>query len=404
MKKLFCIAYWIIIWAAAVYWIYSYTPPKTILLAACMALGCGISIYKSFKTDGYIGQTLALKDNGRTPVYDYLRCLAVLFVIAFHTIGFDLVFAEELTGTSIYNELNYIRWLFFSCNPIFVMISGALLLKYKDEGVLQFYKKRALKIIVPLVVYYVWYYWQAGRLDHSSLIDLFTGIITADVESINANNFWLVYNLIAIYIIIPFFRPMFKDLSYKMLSAFVIIIFAILMFDTYIPTNIELIRPFAGWIFVAIVGFWCSKEETRKYDTWLILIGLLTCIGLWFIIKYDKYYPNRLDDVSPYLLLVSVGLFGLFFKLNKYLKNIYIIRLVSKYSYGIMLIHFYWVWENIKKGYIRISSVMYKGVGALPTLLWVLALSFLTAYAFDNLLITPINSISDKIKTKRTAN
>ena len=47
--------------------------------------------------------------------------------------------------------------LLLTCNPIFLMISGALLVKDRQESLASFYKKRLGKIVVPLAVCYLFY-------------------------------------------------------------------------------------------------------------------------------------------------------------------------------------------------------------------------------------------------------
>ena len=401
MKKITILLYWILI--ALLAGIASYYVDQSInfVLIGCIVVGCIFSVYKSFEKEGYIGQTLALKDNGRTAVYDYLRVLAVLCVITVHILGLDLTAAADLAGTTLYENLNVLRWWCFNCNMIFVMISGALLLKYKDEGVLHFYLKRATKIIIPLVIYYIWYLWQGDQLAGSTPFQVAVRIFTGDIYTMGANHFWLIYDLLALYLVVPFLRIMLKDMSYKMLSGLMIVLFIVSIVDLYFPSNIAISRPFAGWLAVAIAGFWCAKSETRKYDNWLIIFGIISTILMYFVIKYDSNYQMTLGNLSPYRVAMAVGIFSIFFKLQKYLKNIYIIRLISKYSYGIMLIHL-WVIGDVERKLFKISSVMYKGAGLVFSVAMTLLIGILVTYLIENLFTVIFNTIIDKLtQTKK---
>ena len=69
-------------------------------------------------------------DRDRIKAYDYIRVLAVVFVIAAHVVQSD---SEPAAGTSAFMALRIMAVLFLNCNLLFVMISGALLLNQKEE-------------------------------------------------------------------------------------------------------------------------------------------------------------------------------------------------------------------------------------------------------------------------------
>ncbi len=391
MKIALNIFYWVIIALIGGFAINYMENGSSIICIVALAIGCVIAIYKSIKNENYIANTWAVKSTGRTLVYDYLRCLAVLFVIAFHNIGMDLILSPDLSGTVLYHNLDYVRWLCFTCNEIFIMISGALLIKYKDEGIIDFYKKRFLKIFIPLVVYYLFYLWHSGHYKEWSFAETFIRFITGETKTVGANNFWLIYIIIILYLFVPLLRKLFKNVSYKALSIIVLALFALLAVDFYFPTGLSVIRPYVGWFTVALLGFWCSKEETRKFDIALIVIGVISAIAMYLICKYDSNYIAAMDSLTPYRMALAVGAFGLFFKIRNCLKDFYLIRLISKYSYGIMLIHNLWVTEGYRKGIYKISSVMYKGLGGFVIVAETLVISLIFAYIIDNLIVGIFN-------------
>ena len=67
------------------------------------------SIFKSYKTPGYLPNTLAIPENNRKPVYDYIRIIAVVFIISVHILGPDWENTKGMENTIIYHVLNYIR-------------------------------------------------------------------------------------------------------------------------------------------------------------------------------------------------------------------------------------------------------------------------------------------------------
>ena len=405
--KLHIVIYWAIILGAGILALSFSTGVVSSVVVGLAVVGAIFSIVNSYRNDGYLKSNLALgKNAGRTPVYDYIRCLAVLLVIVVHVIGVDLNIATDLAGTTIYSNLDFARWWALNCNILFVMLSGALLLPYKQESMGAFYVRRLTKIVIPLVIYYIWYLVYFGQRpagQEFSVFDIIKGIATADLTAVGAYHFWLLYVIIAVYIFIPFMRWMIKDMPYKYLTGFVIATIFVLSYATYLPLNIGLNVSYLGWCGVAVVGYWCSKEETRKYDVALIILGLAACILMWFVFKYDPSFSDTLWNLSPYRLIASMGIFAIFFKVKDHLKSFYVIRLVSKYSFSIMLIH-YWIIGNVLRKVCGIGSVMYMGMGAVISVVVTLLISLIGAYLIDNLIVITFTSIVDelkKIKIKR---
>lgn len=400
MRVLLNIVYWIGIFVAGVLALKYAIAPVSYVVLGIAAVGLAISIFKSVKSDDYLKGTLALNKSRNIPVYDFIRVFAVISVITIHVLSLDLVFAAGYENTLYYKTLDFIVWWCLNCNIIFVMLSGALLLPYKDETVLTFYGKRLSKIVIPLIVYYLWYSWAFGQITGAaSLPNVFKKLATADFSDNATDHFWLVYVLIAVYILIAFLRPMLKNYPYKFLTGLVIATVLILTFFTYVPFNIEMDGIYLGWVLVAVVGFWCAKDETRKYDTVLIIIGILSSILMWVIYRFDSSYGLTLSNLSPYRLLVAMGVFAFFFKINDKLKSLYLIRLISKYSYGIMLVH-YWVVGYLEMKIGINSSTRWTGAYPLLSIIVALILSLIVAYLIDNFVCVIFTAAIDLLKKK----
>ena len=399
--KLHIVLFWAVVLAAGIFTLQYSTGSINTVVAVLTAVGFIVSIVKSYKKDGFIKDSFALNTSaGRKPVYDYIRFLAVILVIVVHVIGVDLDIAVDMAGTPIFAGLDFARWWALNCNVLFVMLSGALLLPYKEEPVLSFYGKRLTKIVIPLVVYYMWYYSFFGQRTEGTLdspLDIVLGILTADIKSVGAYHFWLLYVIIAIYIVVPFLRMMLKNVSYEHLTGLEVVTIIILTYATYLPLKTGFDVSYLGWCGVAIAGYWCSKEESRKYDKWLILLGILASVGMGLVFKYDIFYSNTLWNLSPYRVLTGLGLFAIFFSVKNKLRDFWFIRLVSKYGFSIMLIH-YWIIGNVLRKICGIGSVMYRGMGAVISVVVTLLLSFVAAYLIDNLIVSIFTYLIDKIK------
>ncbi|SCZ77018.1 acyltransferase [Pseudobutyrivibrio xylanivorans] len=395
MKKIASTIYWTAIAACGLVLLNytSYVKPQWIFFGIAAAIGCGICIFKSYKNEDYVAQTLAIpKNNNRNPVYDYLRLVAVLLVIIIHVLNLDLRLAADMAGTGIYNTMNYIRCWSGNCNTFFIMISGALLLVDKDESVFTFYKKRLLRIAIPLVVYYLWYLWQYEKIGVLTWKEIAYKILSADVYTDNVPHFWLVYEIVAIYVAVPFLRIMLKNMSYTMLTQLVTITYVLSIFMKFFPNQIGTIIPLSGWCGVAIIGYWYSREESRNLDTLMIVAGVLVSILTYFKIDPNMAYQESMTGLTHYFIITVLAVFAICFKLQKHLKNFYFLRLVSKYSYGILLIHM-WVLFFVVKNIIHISSVMYKGVGFILLVIATLLISTVAAYLIENLFIDIFNTV-----------
>ncbi|SHI33475.1 acyltransferase [Pseudobutyrivibrio xylanivorans] len=403
MNKITSTIYWLAVAACGLVLLKytSYVEPQWGFFGIAVSIGCGICIYKSLKNEAYVGQTLAVaKNNNRNPVYDYLRLVAVLLVIIIHVLNQDLRLAADMAGTGIYNTMNYIRCWSGNCNTFFIMISGALLLVDKNESVLTFYKKRLLRIAIPLIVYYLWYLWQYEKIGVLTWKEIAIKILSADVYTDNVPHFWLVYEIVAIYVVVPFLRIMLRNLSYTMLTQLVVISYVLSIFMKVFPNQIGTLIPLSGWCAVAIIGYWYSRDESRKLDTWMIIAGIIVSIVEYFKIDPNLAYQESMTGLTQYFIITVLAVFAICFKLQKHLMSFYLLRLVSKYSYGILLIHM-WALYFVVRNIIHVSSVMYKGAGFIALIVATLIISTVAAYLIDNLFIDIFNTFIALLDRKK---
>lgn len=106
------------------------------------------------KTGTLVKSLFVLPENDtRNHGYDFLRVLAALMVISMHACRNALAeMAMEGVG---YHFVNILFLTALSCNTLYMMLSGALLLQDRQETVLHFYARRFGKVVIPLLCYYV---------------------------------------------------------------------------------------------------------------------------------------------------------------------------------------------------------------------------------------------------------
>ena len=116
----------------------------------------------------YIKSILGIENgNGRRiKGYDYIRVLAVIAVIGTHVVQSD---TQLSAGSPGWIGLRIAETAFLTCNVLFVMLSGALLLNRGEEPVASFYRKRVFRVVIPMAVYYMFYLYMG--LYHSGLLN-----------------------------------------------------------------------------------------------------------------------------------------------------------------------------------------------------------------------------------------
>jgi surface polysaccharide O-acyltransferase-like enzyme len=159
---------------------------------------------------------------------DNARVLAVFAVVVCHIApGLAVASGQSLRSDgwigNIYESL--VRW----CVPVFVMISGMLLLDPgKTEPVLVFYRKRASRILIPLLFwtafFLVWI--SKGAIlkgDHISLSDLAQRVVTGRPFY----HMWFLYMVLGLYLFAPFLRMVIRQSSQGALVFLVAVLFAV---------------------------------------------------------------------------------------------------------------------------------------------------------------------------------
>ncbi|MEG1938315.1 MAG: acyltransferase [Akkermansia sp.] len=318
---------------------------------------------------------------------DFLRILACFLVVFAHCcdpfVGkFDNNVSEFLSGA-------YWGSLVRPCVPLFVMISGVLLLPVTmDTGA--FYTKRLKRIIIPLIIWSI------------LLPLLYFGYFATGIETINANiipanytwastlnklylfifNFnydttplWYLYMLVGIYLFIPIIGAWMKQASKKDIKLF-LFIWGISMVLPYIkmlaPTlgypgnygNMGLLgvcdwnpygtfyyfSGFLGYIVLAhyLIRFplnW-SWGKTLALTVPLFLVGYaITAEG--FILT-QKYYPGQYANLEIIWYFSGINVFMMTFSAFVLIQKIRfapskILNKIAGLTFGIYLCHFFLV-------------------------------------------------------------
>lgn len=270
----------------------------------------------------------------RTHIYyfDYMRIMAMIFVIFLHTAG-ALMNAE--IGTS-WKLLNICLSIAYTAVPMFLMISGYLLLSKEEESdlyVSKLLRHRIPRLLIPFVAWtIVAILWQIF-LDKSFTID---AVIQKTVDSFQQPamaHLWYMYTLIPIYIISPIFCGI-RFLSQKskryVLTVMILVILypavnAVLTLFSKENVNVDLFSRLLTWgagglLLTFILGYFLGSAQARIPNTVLIV----SIIGIWVLISVSTYvlsvrndaYIQTFQDQSRGFEVIFAALIFLLFKQN----------------------------------------------------------------------------------------
>jgi surface polysaccharide O-acyltransferase-like enzyme len=281
-----------------------------------------------------------------------LRSIAIIGVIIVHSAGPLLSITDNQsywwTG-NIYDGL--VRW----CVPVFVMISGALLLNPdKNDSLHVFLNKRASKIILPFVFWIVFYTIWKYKSDLGSM-----SIPAAVKEMMSGNvyfHLWFLYMIVGIYLITPLIQIIIRHGNRQIIEYYLIIWFITSSLFTLFPylldVRIGLQLPyFTGYLGYFILGYYLHHFNLTSKMKKIIYAGgaiglLVTLFGTYIGTERADFFDGYFYEYhSPNTVLASIAIFVLFRSINwdsmlpkdgQFMKWM---NSISIASFGIYLIH-----------------------------------------------------------------
>ena len=201
--------------------------------------------------------------------YDFLRAFAIIAVIICHVDHFfgPLVGTTQIVAQMTFHDIGRIGV------PIFLMISGALILNRPYPDLTEFLKKRFTRIIYPFI------FWIIGE------------------PSIT----WYFWVLIGIYLFLPVLNSFVKEYGESGLKYFLSIWFILMILKTFnaypLWTNFDL-SYFAGYVGYPVLGYYLANKEFKISDSKVCLLGLITLIASLSVFVYLNYFN------SPYISMI----------------------------------------------------------------------------------------------------
>ena len=226
----------------------------------------------------------SLKPKARDPYFDFLRGIAIIFVVGIHTVcGANF---ETVSG----NIAVFIRQAIGCAVPLFLAISGYFLSKKSFTNRFEFFcffKKQSLKIYIPTLIYSIpWLILtiHKGGNPFFSLILFF---------ACGMSIYYFIALIIQYYLLLPILQKVkFGGVCLSILTSLItvsIICYLLFFKNLHIPL-IFYAGPFPTWIMFFVVGCYIGKRNVVVNSSLLIICFIISLIYCYFESRYIYIY------------------------------------------------------------------------------------------------------------------
>lgn len=323
---------------------------------------------------------------------DVIRCVAMLMVIGVHCID-PFYISPTMRAIPEYTHWAAIYGsLLRPSVPLFVMMTGLLLLPIKQQPIGIFYKKRIYRVLFPFLIWSVLYStfpWFTGLLglpkeiigdffcytqghESQSLVDSLKDVAMIPFNfSHKENHMWYIYLLIGLYLYMPFFSAWVEKASQKTKQIF-LFIWIISLFIPYLREYVaNLLFDRSGYVFgtdtwnefsmfyyfAGFNGYLLLGHYVKQGNHWSLLKTFLICAAMFAVGFYVTYTgfsttaanPNATETemelyftfCSPNVLLMTLAAF--LFMQKVVVTTPMVVRALSnmtKCGFGIYIVHY----------------------------------------------------------------
>ena len=303
----------------------SINPKQILFLETLVVLAFFLHVKRPFSLADTLGFT---NSNPSYDIrYDYIRLFAVFCVILLHCLGIAMPeLSMEITDETrallqeipplLLKPAAVLHTCLYLGNTCFLMLTGALLFgRGTKGGIASFYERRFSKVVLTSVIYFFFYMWQNGRLNPvcaDTLREAFHRILSGSIQE-DCPFLWLVYMTLSIYVAVPFLQYMFEAMPYRALTSLSAVLLVCMFLKTYTLMTTDLLPFFAQWIGIAMIGYWVSRPETRKYDRWIWILAALSFLKVVLSVNpyvYWQSYVNYYVHMAPLSIFMACGIFA----------------------------------------------------------------------------------------------
>ena len=285
----------------------------------------------------------------------FLRVIGCIAVVVLHLAASEtLIYQNVLTGSQTFG-MTLVYNLMMWAVPVFVMVSGALLLDpEKDITIRKIFTSYIKRILIALVSFSLIFRIFDMVMDHEAFT--VSGILKGLLNAFTGNGWshmWYLYLIIGLYLILPALRAVTKSCSVKELKYLLIVGFVVISalpltrlfgISSSFYIHVNTIYPF-----YFLLGYMLQKDMIRidrRAAAALMAIGAagITC-GTYFGLKGSIQNPTVLTGyASPFVAMLAAGVFVLAKDVKEGSDSITSMMLsIDRCSFGIYLTHMVFV-------------------------------------------------------------
>ncbi|SEM32072.1 Surface polysaccharide O-acyltransferase, integral membrane enzyme [Syntrophus gentianae] len=279
---------------------------------------------------------------------DLLRVAGSFAVVVLHVSA-----RVVITSPDVHSSAWWIGNLFDSLSrwsvPLFVMVSGALLLSRNvEEDIFSFYRRRATKLLPPLV-FWTAFYLLIQHIGGHTLTP--TAVVKSIIMGSPFSHLWYLYMISGLYLITPFLRHIVTASSTRELLIFITGTFTIAAIESSYSSfwgclSTTFLSSFLPYVAYFVTGYYLYNlsDRTSRINDLLIAVfaGFLLASGTGglFILMGPKSWDVMYSYLNPIVIVMSLCVFR--FGLNSQFLSSTTTKLlgpIAPITLGIYVIH-----------------------------------------------------------------
>lgn len=263
---------------------------------------------------------------------DTARIGACFMVVLLHVAAVEFhEFDERWWASNFYDSFTR------ACVPVFLMVTGVLLLN-RQENLPVFFRKRYMRILPPLVfwsVFYLGWYTVQGQ-DYGGLLASLKTLFRGPV----AFHLWYLYAIVGIYLFVPFLRHIWQSASRAEQHLYLFLWVAVSAWPivgSLLDSDADVLNTYELGAFFGLMGYlFLGAYVHSTFERWLrqpsywwcsavlfIVFSVATMVATWlYSVRQGQPDPLFYDYLSPFVIAAAVCafnvLYGLGFKADKY--------------------------------------------------------------------------------------
>jgi len=269
----------------------------------------------------------------RNPAYDIMRMVAILLVATQH--------AWSMLGMDRpeFGMLCHAYRALVDCGvPLFVAISGALLLNEAPQPLSVFFKKRMSRVMIPFLIWATVVYVVSILTKQYAEIATWSDALRCYLPYLLSNRIntfhWFVWMILALYLLTPLLQRMLQAQDSRRIVEYCLAVIAAVLLAEWLYPDLYILRfssQLLAYLGVYLGGYYIARYVSDKQCAWAAL-GCIS-VGLCLIPGAPTPILTKLTALAMFAALKPLHVVKQEAACTK------IAVAISRYSYLIYLIH-----------------------------------------------------------------